>query len=76
VVSRAVTNLPEFIPLTRNLIAKKMRNAYPNGIWYLKGGDFEEELKEVKTHSEVFEIKNWFSEPFFETKKLVYISAR
>lgn len=75
VVSRAVTNLPAFLPMTQNRIAKKMRNAFPNGIWYLKGGDFDEELRATGRTYEVTPLSQWFDEPFFETKKLVYLSA-
>jgi len=75
IVSRAVTNLPDFLPMTRNRLSKKMRNAYPNGIWYLKGGDFDEELKALPVHNEVTPLSQWFEEPFFETKKLVFVSG-
>lgn len=75
IVSRAVTNLPDFLPMTRNRLSKKMRNAYPNGIWYLKGGDFDEELKALPVHTEVTPLSQWFEEPFFETKKLVFVSG-
>lgn len=73
VVSRAVTAFPKFIAMTRSKIAKQQRNAIPNGIIYLKGGDFAEELGEYKKYAEIVDIPEYFEEEFFETKKVVYI---
>ena len=71
VVSRAVVPQPDLIRLSRKNIAKTQRNAIPNGIIALKGGDLTTELKGLKS-SEVVSLSNYFSEPFFETKKIVY----
>jgi 16S rRNA (guanine527-N7)-methyltransferase len=73
VVSRAVTRLGEFIPMTQNKFKNKQLNAFPNGILYLKGGDFSDELREVKRSTDVFPLAKYFSDPFFETKAVVYI---
>lgn len=73
IVSRAVTNLPDFLNLIKGRIHQKSSNSLINGLLYLKGGDFENELKQIKKHSQVFELSDWFDEAFFETKKLVYI---
>lgn len=73
VVSRAVTRLNEFIPMTQNKFKNKQLNAFPNGILYLKGGDFSDELREVKRSTDVFPLAKYFSDPFFETKAVVYI---
>jgi 16S rRNA (guanine527-N7)-methyltransferase len=73
VASRAITAFPRFVSLTRNLIAKKQMNAIPNGIIYLKGGDFSSEIEEFKKTIEVFNIPDFFDEPFFETKKIIYL---
>lgn len=73
IVSRAVTKMPEFITWIRNKVEKKQKNALPNGILYLKGGDLREEMKPIKTYHESFDIPNFFSEEFFETKKVVYV---
>jgi 16S rRNA (guanine527-N7)-methyltransferase len=73
VVSRAVTRLSEFIPMTQNKFKNKQLNAFPNGILYLKGGDFSDELREVKRSTDVFPLAKYFSDPFFETKAVVYI---
>lgn len=73
VVSRAVTRLAAFIPWTTNKFKTKQINAFPNGILYLKGGDLSEELKEVKRSTDVFPISDFFDDPFFETKSVVYV---
>jgi 16S rRNA (guanine527-N7)-methyltransferase len=73
IVSRAVTNLPDFVKLTRHLIAGQPQNAIPNGILYLKGGDLNNETSPFREKVWVNEINDWFDEPFFETKKLVHL---
>lgn len=72
VVSRAVMPLNEMVPLLRKLIAKEMKNATPNGIICLKGGDLTSELKGYKDVI-VDNLSTCFSEPFFETKKVIYL---
>ncbi|MDA3867182.1 MAG: 16S rRNA (guanine(527)-N(7))-methyltransferase RsmG [Salinivirgaceae bacterium] len=75
IVSRAVMPLPKFTRLTIKLLAKQQRNALPNGIIYLKGGEFEHELKELDDFStDTFDISDYFDLPYFETKKIVYIT--
>lgn len=73
VVSRAVTQMNDFLPWVKGKFKSKQHNGYPNGIFYLKGGDLTEELKDVKQYMELIELKDFFSEEFFETKKLVYV---
>lgn len=74
IVSRAVTNLPDFMNWTKNKIDKKSFNKLKNGIIYLKGGDFEEELKLIKkTKHSIIPLSDYFAEEFFETKKIVHI---
>jgi len=73
VISRAVTTFPVFVGLVKKNVSRKAQNALPNGIIYLKGGDFQEEIKDFKRNAEVTEIANFFDEPFFETKKIVYL---
>jgi 16S rRNA (guanine527-N7)-methyltransferase len=73
VVSRAVTQMPKFIPWVQDKFKKKGQNGYPNGILYLKGGDLREELKSVKRYKEIIELSDFFKEEFFETKKVVYL---
>mgnify|MGYP000672280974 CR=1 FL=1 len=73
VVSRAVTRLPEFVPWIQKNISKKQKNALPNGILYLKGGDLTEELKPFRKKIFVQELSDYFDEEFFETKKVVHL---
>ena len=73
VVSRAVTQMEKFIPWIEHKFKRKQINAYPNGIFYLKGGDLKEELKPIKRHKEVTNLSDYFEGEFFETKKVVYI---
>ena len=73
VTSRAITAFPHFVSLTRNLISKNQRNAIPNGIIYLKGGDFAEEIAPYKKAVEIIDISGFFVEPFFETKKIIFL---
>ncbi|WP_010663529.1 16S rRNA (guanine(527)-N(7))-methyltransferase RsmG [Marinilabilia salmonicolor] len=74
IVSRAVTNLPDFVRQTRHLITSKSSNAIANGILYLKGGDISEETAPFKKKVFIASISDWFDEPFFETKKLVHLT--
>lgn len=71
VVSRAVMPQPELVRLSRKNIYKTHRNAIPNGVIALKGGDLGAELKTI-SDSEVVGISNYFDEEFFSTKKIVY----
>jgi 16S rRNA (guanine527-N7)-methyltransferase len=73
VVSRAVTEYPEFYSWIKNKFSKQQFNHFENGILYLKGGDLSEELKSFKKKCLLFELKNYFEEEFFETKKVVYM---
>lgn len=73
VVSRAVTAMPAFLPWTKNKFLKKNKNEFPNGILYLKGGDLTEELSSIKQTIKEFPLTDYFSEEFFETKKVIYV---
>ncbi len=73
IVSRAVTAFPEFVRLVSKNIIKTGNNNFRNGIIYLKGGDLENELKPFKNKVQVWNIKEFFEEPFFETKRIVYL---
>ncbi len=72
VVSRAVTQMPEFLRWLKGKFEKEQLNIKHNGILYLKGGDLAEELAGIKC--EIFNLKNYFDEEFFDTKKVVYVS--
>jgi 16S rRNA (guanine527-N7)-methyltransferase len=76
VISRAVTAFPDFVAMVRKNVSHESKNALPNGILYLKGGDFEQEIKVFRGSAEVFELSKIFTEPFFETKKVIYLPVR
>lgn len=73
IVSRAVARMPEFISWVKNKVSSDNNNALDNGILYLKGGALEEELQPMRRPYAVYELQEYFSEDFYETKKLVYI---
>jgi len=73
VVSRAVARLAEFVPWVRNRISKTDKNAIPNGILYLKGGDLADEIKEAGIKAETHPLSGYFAEDFFGTKCLLYV---
>lgn len=73
IVSRAVARMPEFISWVKNKVSSDNNSTLDNGILYLKGGALEEELQSMHRPYAVYELQEYFSEDFFETKKLVYI---
>lgn len=75
IISRAVTAMPSFIQWTKGKFKKKNINILKNGILYLKGGDLSEEMKPVKQKYLIHDLSSYFKEDFFETKKLVYVTA-
>ena len=72
VVSRAVTQMPVFLHWLKGKFEKEQFNPKHNGVLYLKGGDLGEELAGIKC--EIYNLKDQFSEEFFDTKKVVYLS--
>lgn len=74
VVSRAVTDFPDFVKLTSKNIETVSKNRIKNGIIYLKGGDLSAELRMFMNEAVIRDIKDFFSEPYFETKKIVYLA--
>lgn len=75
IVSRAVTRMPDFVKWVRKNIKKKSSHELKNGILYLKGGDLTEELSIFETVKE-YNISDYYSESFFETKKVVYLPMK
>ncbi|RAV99832.1 16S rRNA (guanine(527)-N(7))-methyltransferase RsmG [Pseudochryseolinea flava] len=73
IVSRAVTRLKEFYGWINKKVKTTSTHTLDNGILYLKGGDLDEELAEVKRIHQVFNLSDFFKEEFFETKKVVYV---
>jgi 16S rRNA (guanine527-N7)-methyltransferase len=73
IVSRAVTRLKEFYGWINRKVKKDSAHQLFNGILYLKGGDLDEELAELKRSHQIFDLSDYFKEEFFETKKVVYV---
>ena len=73
IVSRAVTRMKEFHGWVTNKVKDKSVHSLDNGILYLKGGDLEEELDEMKTKYSLYNLPDYFEEDFFQTKKIVFI---
>ncbi|WP_339888207.1 16S rRNA (guanine(527)-N(7))-methyltransferase RsmG [uncultured Flavobacterium sp.] len=75
IVSRAVTNMPDFVSWIKDKIKKQSKHELKNGILYLKGGDLTEELKDFPKATE-YNLSDYFSEDFFETKKVVHLPLK
>ena len=73
VVSRAVMPLPELVKLVRKNISNKHRNAVPNGLVVLKGGDLKDEIAPYIKTAEVTPCSQWFKGEWFETKQVIYL---
>lgn len=74
IVSRAVTRLKEFYGWIHKKTKKRSVHPLQNGILYLKGGDLAEELAELKKDYSVYNLSDYFTEEFFETKKVVHVA--
>jgi 16S rRNA (guanine527-N7)-methyltransferase len=75
IVSRAVTNMPDFVSWIKDKIKKKSKHELRNGILYLKGGDLTEELKDFPKATE-YNLSDFFEGEFFETKKVVHLPLK
>jgi len=73
VVSRAVMPLPDLMKLVRKNISGVQRNALPNGIICLKGGDVQAEVAPFRRIVQTMELSRWFSEPWFKEKHCIYV---
>ena len=73
VVSRAVMPLPDLIKIVRKNIKKEESNALPNGLICLKGGELQHEIQSVRHQVMVTNLKDFFKEEYFETKKVIYV---
>ena len=76
VVSRAVMPLGDLVQLVKKNISKEQRNALPNGLICLKGGELQHEIQAFKNISELFDVNTFFNEEFFKTKKAVYVPLK
>jgi 16S rRNA (guanine527-N7)-methyltransferase len=75
IVSRAVTNMPDFVNWVEDKVAKKQHHELANGILYLKGGDLTEELKDFPKATQ-YNLSDFFTDEFFETKKVVHLPLK
>ena len=75
VVSRAVASISAFLPWMKDKFLQRNLHTLPNGMFFLKGGDLTAELLPYRDRATVFPINEFFTEPFFEEKKVVYISV-
>lgn len=75
IVSRAVTNMGDFVKWTRKKVAKKQHHELKNGVLYLKGGDLTGELANF-SKATIYNLADYFTEDFFETKKVVHIPLK
>ncbi|WP_396170554.1 16S rRNA (guanine(527)-N(7))-methyltransferase RsmG [Flavobacterium sp.] len=75
IVSRAVTNMPDFVSWVKDKIKKKSKHELKNGILYLKGGDLTEEMKDFPKATE-YNLADFFEDEFFETKKVVHLPLK
>ena len=73
VVSRAVMPLPDLVKIVRKNISKTQRNALPNGVICLKGGDIQEEKRPFRNIVETSELSSYFSEEWFKEKHVIYL---
>jgi 16S rRNA (guanine527-N7)-methyltransferase len=73
IVSRAVTRMKEFYYWINTKVKQDSIHALDNGILYLKGGDLDEELDELKKPYSIYNLHDYFSEEFFDTKRVVYM---
>jgi 16S rRNA (guanine527-N7)-methyltransferase len=75
IVSRAVTNMPDFVAWVKEKIKKKQNHELKNGILYLKGGDLTEELQDFPKAT-LYNLSDYFEDEFFETKKVVHLPLK
>lgn len=75
IVSRAVTNMPDFVSWIKDKIKKQNKHELKNGILYLKGGDLTKELASFPKATE-YNIADFFLDEFFETKKVVHLPLK
>ena len=74
IISRAVTAFPKFVDWVNGKTKNEQKNALHNGILYLKGGEFEEEIKPFGKRASIYPISDYFDEEFFETKKVIHLA--
>ena len=75
IVSRAVTNMPDFMKWVKDKVKKKQLHELKNGILYLKGGDLTDELQDFPKAT-LYNLSDYFEDEFFETKKVVHLPLK
>ena len=75
IVSRAVAAMPTFVRWVKGKIKRTQNHELKNGILYLKGGDLSEEL-ESYTNATIYDLKSYYDEDFFDTKKVVHLPLK
>ncbi|MCR5470784.1 16S rRNA (guanine527-N7)-methyltransferase [Xylanibacter ruminicola] len=73
IVSRAVMPLPDLVKIVRKNVSKTQRNALPNGVICLKGGDLQAELRPYAKIVEATDISTFFKEEWFKEKHVIYL---
>ncbi len=73
IVSRAVTDLSQFMGWIRGKVSRSLYHKLHNGVLYLKGGDLTQELAPFRKKAHLYDISDFFEEPYFETKKVIHI---
>ncbi len=73
IVSRAVTDLSQFVEWVKGKISDTHYHKLHNGIIYLKGGNLDAEIAPFRKKVRMFDITDFFEEPYFETKKVIYM---
>ncbi len=76
IVSRAVKPLPQMAMWLKGKFKQKSNHELPNGLLYIKGGDFQDEVDALNVNYRFWYLSDWFTDPFFETKKLVWLRLR
>lgn len=75
-VSRGVMPLPDLRKVAHGMVCRfNQHNAYPNGLFCLKGGDISAEIADIRQISEVIPISKWFSEEYFKGKMVIYVQV-
>ena len=76
IVSRAVKPLPQMAMWLKGKFKQKSNHELPNGLLYIKGGDFQDDVDALNVNYRFWYLSDWFTDPFFETKKLVWLRLR
>lgn len=73
ITGRAITEFPKYVKWVINKVRPDGINTFPNGIIYLKGGNFENEIKSFHDQIIIYNISDFFNEEYFKTKKIIYL---